>query len=445
MTSYSRNWFLGVVAGYVIILGGLFYWHLCADLAQHSANPRYYQMFKEPRGPILDRLGAELAVTLGPEDDYRRDYAAPSLCHVVGYFHLRYGMTCLERIYHEDLLAGRSVQTTIDLDVQLMAEKIMDGRVGAAVVIIPATGEILALVSSPWLDANSLAENWSDYMDDVRSPFLNRATQGLYPPGSVIKPVVYGAALEKQLVRAEQTWDDKGSFTVDGRVVQNFGGRSLGSITTGEALALSSNAIFAELAVQLGDDLLDYYHLFQLGSEPLVELGGKGGFVPQRAYSDYNRALLGIGQGELLVTPLQMAVVAAALANRGEMMRPYLVQQLRGGFRLRQITRPLSIARVLGERVSVEVRAAMVLAVLSGTARDVYNENVQLAAKTGTAQAGSEGDHSWFIGFAPSLMPQIAVAVLVEHGGTGSAVAAPLGAAIIEETLQIWESRKGVR
>lgn len=441
----SRNWFLGVFAGYVIILGGLFYWHLGADLASHPANPRYYQMFKEPRGAILDRDGVPLAATLGAEEGFRRVYATPSLSHVVGYFHPRYGMTCLERIYHEDLLAGRSVLTTIDVDLQQAVEAAMAGRIGGAVVLIPATGEVLALVSSPWLDGNSLAEKWSDYVEDVRSPFLNRVIQGLYPPGSVIKPIVYGAALEKRLTDPEQIWRDTGTFTVGGRTIQNFAGRPLGSITTEEALARSSNAVFAELAVNLGDELLDYYRFFQLGSEPQIELGGKAGFVPEKAYSDYNRALLGIGQGELLVTPLQMGAVAGALANRGVMMRPYLVQELRGGLRLRQIARPMNIGAVLPERVALLVREAMVLAVQSGTASGVSKENLQLAAKTGTAQAGSQADHSWFIGYAPSFMPQVAAVVLVEHGGAGSAVAAPIGAAIIEEALQIWESKKGVR
>ncbi len=441
----SRKWFLGVLAGYVIILGSLFYWHLCADLAEHPANPRYYQMFKEPRGAILDRDGLPLAATLGAEKEFRRVYALPSLSHVVGYFHPRYGLTCLERIYHEDLLAGRNVLTTIDLEVQRAAEAAMANRIGAAIALIPATGEVLALVSSPWLDGNSLAENWSDYVADVRSPFLNRVIQGLYPPGSVIKPIVYGAALEKRLVEPGQIWLDTGSFQIGGRSIRNFAGQSLGSISTEEALALSSNAVFAELAVGLGDELLDYYRLFQLGSEAQIELGGRAGFVPERAYSDYNRALMGIGQGELLVTPLQMGVTAAALANRGVLMRPYLVQELRGGLRLRQITRPVSLGSVLPERAALEVREAMVLAVQAGTASGVYKEDVQLAAKTGTAQAGSGADHSWFIGYAPSYMPQIAAAVLVEHGGAGSAAAAPIGAAIIEQTLQILAGKKGVR
>ncbi len=126
-------------------------------------------------------------------------------------------------------------------------------------------------------------------------------------------------------------------------------------------------------------------------------------------------------------------------------MRPYLVQELRGGLRLRQITRPVSLGSVLPERAALEVREAMVLAVQAGTASGVYKEDVQLAAKTGTAQAGSGADHSWFIGYAPSYMPQIAAAVLVEHGGAGSAAAAPIGAAIIEQALQILAGKKGVR
>ncbi|MFY9494288.1 MAG: penicillin-binding transpeptidase domain-containing protein [Limnochordia bacterium] len=445
MNGQMRRWFLGTAACYVIILGGLLYWHLAADLGTHSANPRYYRVFSEPRGTIVDRRGEPLAVTLGEEENFRRSYAAASLTHVVGYFHPRYGMTALERIYHEELLVGRTVQTTIDLELQLKVESLMEGRIGAAVALSPATGEVLALVSSPWIDGNVLAERWSEYSEDGRSPFLNRVTQGQYPPGSVIKPIVYGTALERELTSPDQIWNDQGVFRVDGRTVQNFGGRSLGAITTEEALALSSNTVFAELAVELGDDLLSVLRRFALGSEPLWELGGQSGFVPQRAYSDHNKALLGIGQGELLVTPLQMGMVAAALANRGVLMQPYLVQELRGGFRLRQITRPVELGQVLSESVAAQVRDAMVLTARSGTAQGVCSDEVQLAAKTGTAQAGAKGDHAWFIGFAPSPMPQIAVAVLVEHGGTGSAAAAPIGAAIIEEALKIWNREKGIR
>ncbi len=125
----------------------------------------------------------------------------------------------------------------------------MANRIGAAIALIPATGEVLALVSSPWLDGNSLAENWSDYVADVRSPFLNRVIQGLYPPGSVIKPIVYGgAALEKRLVEpGGQIWLDTGSFQIGGRSIRNFAGQALGSISTEEALALSSNAVLLNL------------------------------------------------------------------------------------------------------------------------------------------------------------------------------------------------------
>lgn len=445
MNTSLRRCFLGVAAVYVIILGSLFYWHLCPDLNGHSANPRYYQMFKQARGAILDRGGELLAYSAGGGNGFERRYAAASLSHVVGYFHPRYGMTCLERIFHEDLLRGRELITTIDLEIQKLVEEIMGERPGGAIVLNPATGEILALVSVPCVDGNCLEENWPDYLGDLRSPFLNRITQGLYPPGSLVKPIVYAAALTEGLAEPGQSWDDQGLLLLNGGAIQNYGGRKLGTLSTDQALAQSSNVVFARLAVQLGGSLPEWYRNFGLGGGFEFELGSQKGFVPPKLASGFEAALLGIGQGKLLVTPLQMGVLVSVIANRGIMMQPYLVHELRGGFQLRQIARPNSLGRVLPEQVSLIVRDAMLLAVQEGTARAGLKYDIQLAAKTGTAQSGRSADHSWFMGFAPAPAPQAAAAVLVEHGGAGGEAAAPLGAAILNGALQILESKKGKR
>jgi len=434
-----RKTFIVLVLMYGVIFGSLFYWQLCGDLHNHPANPRYYAMFKTDRGVIFDRSGIPLATSMEDGEVYTRRYAATSLSHVLGYFHQRYGMTGLERLYHEDLSMGRSMITTLDLGLQKTAEDAMQGKTGAIVVVRPATGEILALVSSPMVDGNVLDDNWPDYLVDKRSPFMNRVTHGLYPPGSVVKPIVYAAALQDGLVDDKQVWQDDGVLILQNRTISNSGGRAHGRITTDEALALSSNVVFAQLAIALGDRLLDAYELFGLGHEIRFELQSLGGFVPAKVASDYDAAQLGIGQGSILVTPLQMALVASSIANGGEMMQPYVVQELRGGLKMRQITRPRVAGQVMPSSIARDLQEAMVLAAREGTAQSRVSGGVSYGGKTGTAQTGHGGDHAWFIGFAPAESPTVAVAVLVEQGGSGSEVAVPIGVTVLREALGIDE------
>ena len=426
---------------YGLVLVSTFFWQLCADLEKHPANPRYYLMFHEKRGTIYDRTGQPLASSLSSGDGYRRQYATVSLSHVTGYFHQRYGMTGLERLFHEDLGSGRSIFTTLDLELQRTAEKLLAGKKGAIVALQPATGRILALVSSPAVDGNLLEDKWPDYLEDLRSPFLNRATQGLYPPGSAIKPIVYVAALTEEKASLGQTWYDEGVLRLQDRTISNSGQRSFGEVNLNQALAHSSNVVFAQLAVDLKNNLLDYFRSFGLGSEVDFEIRNSKGIVPAHIYSDYEAAQLALGQGELLVTPLQMAMVVSTIANGGVMMRPYLVQEVRGGLRMRQITRPQILAEVTTQRIASNLRDAMVLAAQEGTGKTEFSTSLNYAAKTGTAQTSQGSDHAWFIGFAPTQLPQVAVAVIVEHGGSGGQVAAPLGAELMLRALQVDQVR----
>ena len=425
---------------YAVLFFSLVYWQVGADIQNHPANPRYYQMFTENRGAIYDRRGVPLAISASLDKGmYTRSYATPSLSHVVGYFHQRYGMTGLERIYHEELIMGRVLVTTLDLELQKVAEEALQGQIGAIVAIKPSSGEILALVSSPGLDGNALDANWSDYLDDLRSPFLNRATHGLYPPGSSVKPILYSATLERSLADRSRLWLDEGSLVLQNRTIRNSGGKAHGNINLDQALAFSSNVVFAQLAISLGEGLLEDLEKFGLGRAADFELNNLSGAVPGKVASQYDAAQLGIGQGDLLVTPLQMAVVAQTVANGGVRMRPFLVAEIRGGLKMRQLTRPQVTGEVCSPAVAAALQGAMVLAAKEGTAQTSLSVSLDYGAKTGTAQTNQGGDHAWFIGFAPSIKPRVAVAVLVEHGGSGSAAAAPIGAKVLAAALAIDE------
>ena len=197
--------------------------------------------------------------------------------------------------------------------------------------------------------------------------------------------------------------------------------------------------VFAQLALSLGEGLLQDLKAFGLGQEVDFELSNLKGTVPAKIASAYDGAQIGIGQGELLVTPLQMAVVAQTIANDGVMMRPFLVTEVRGGLKMRQITRPRAIGEILPPAVAHALQEAMALAARQGTAQTDLSSSLDYGGKTGTAEMSQGQDHAWFLGFAPSTNPQVAVAVLVERGGSGSAVAAPIGAKLLAAALRMDE------
>lgn len=432
----TRRFFIGLLAGYFLLLAFLVYWQLIIELDQHPLNPGRYSVFRSPRGEILDRNGQVLAETIDDAQGTRRVYATSGTSHITGYFHVRYGMSGLEQVWHERLASGQKVHTTIDLGLQQRVEDLLEGQVGAVVVMEPRTGQILALASYPYVDGNALSEKWPEYLTDQRSPFINRAVQGQYPPGSALKPLVLAAALESRAVSLEDRWNDRGVIELSGRRIANFQGQALGEINTKEALALSSNTVFAQLAAELGSDLLHALQRFGLGTAPNFCLPTGAGNLPGSELSAYGWGQVGIGQGPLLVTPLQMACAVSAIANGGTLMRPYLVQEIEGGWRFPKIQRPRVMSQVVPQWAAAGVRDAMVLAVRSGTAKSAQVPGILTAGKTGTAQTASGADHSWFIGFAPALDPAAAVVVLLEHGGTASQTAAPLGGLVLWEALK---------
>ncbi len=443
------------------------YWQVIRspELAVHPRNPRLLAREREfARGGIYDRFGESLADSRPFEGGFKRVYqGGVSLVQTVGYSHPRFGQSGLELAFNGELAGlkpedqvfqwfeglrggpkeGNSLITTIDLKLQRTAELALGPRSGAVVALDPATGEILVAASRPGFDPNRLDDTWDELRSHPDSPLLNRVTQGLYPPGSAFKVFTLAAALETGAVRWEQTFEDRGSLTIGDYVLGNPGRKAYGSLGLPDALAVSSNVVFGQIGLALG---WDGFHQMARGwwldrAMPL-EVGTKGGHVPEpRVKAQGELAQLAIGQGELLVTPLHMAMLAATIANGGVTMRPYLVTEVRRpNGTVKHRTQPQVLARPLQAAHASQVAQAMKAVVQKGTGRGAALPGITVAGKTGTAQNPHGEAHSWFIAFAPLTAPRIAVAVVVEQGGTGGVVAAPIARAVLGEALGLHDN-----
>lgn len=460
----SLRWLAWIIAcGFFVLTLWTGYWSVLAgpSLSGHPRNARLHrQDAVVVRGGIYDRNGQPIVTRGLPAD--RTFVGDPSFAHVVGYTDPRYGQAGLERAYHRTLMgldeqsalsrfvatlagtgwAGNDLLTTLDSRIQGAAARALGEQPGAVVVLDPHDGAILAMVSSPGFDPRRLDEALAA-REGGRDPLFNRAAQGQYPPGSSFKPVVLAAALETGVVTTADVFTDPGWVLLGGRRIENSEGRAHGPIALDEALALSSNTVFARLAVELGAArLVEAAQRLGLGERPSLPIPAAGGYLPTpQALGDAAAvAAIGIGQDALLVTPLQMAVVAAAVANGGWRVAPYLVQGVRlpdGQVLAAERRRP---ARAMAPGVAHFVREAMRLAVQQGTARQAAMAGVDVAGKTGTAQVGAgRSPHAWFIGFAPARAPEVVVAVVVEHGGYGGSVAAPIARRVIAAALGLAE------
>ncbi|MFN2491088.1 MAG: peptidoglycan D,D-transpeptidase FtsI family protein [Actinomycetota bacterium] len=313
---------------------------------------------------------------------------------------------------------GIPVRTTIDIDVQRAAEQAYGATVGGAVVMDPASGDLLAVVTSSPFDPGSYVG-----AEDV-SPF-NRALSGLYPPGSSMKVVTASAALDAGVVTPATTVTGPKDY----KGVRNFESGRFGAIDFATALRLSVNTAFAQVAEKLGSRrLTSYARAFGFGRDPDMALGAATSSFPFPE-DLYNLMWGSIGQARVLATPLEMASVAATVANRGRRMEP------RASF-----IEAKSGARVMGRRTAGIMTTLMEAVVAGGTGVGAQVAGVTVAGKTGTAEvdvAGVRRNHAWFVCFAPSRAPEVAVALVSEYGGVGGEVAAPLAARILQRVLPL--------
>lgn len=425
------------------------------------------------RGRILDRRGVVLAHTEVVGGEVRRRYpGGPAFAHVVGYTHPRYGTSGMEAVATVQLNGGaprdlgdwralgrqlvipdrgprgRDLQLTLDAELQLRAHALLAGRHGAIVVLRPHDGAILALVSTPAFDPNQITP--ALFQDDgARSALLNRATQGLYPPGSVFKILPATLALEAGF---EGTLDcPADGFTTSARYrkirdheyyeAQKKGTtwRGHGRIDLPTALARSSNVFFAQLGVQQGHAALErlgarlrFNDQIVLHESPHGRYAMQTGRLPRLEPADrYGLAQLSIGQGRALVTPAHLALIGAAIANGGRAVQPRLIAS----------EPPVALDVFMSTPVAARLSTLLRGVVTRGTGRGIDDPRLPIAGKTGTAENPHGPSHSWFVGFAPVERPTHAIAVLVEHGGYGSATAAPIARDLLARAVALDSAR----
>jgi peptidoglycan glycosyltransferase len=500
---------LYLLLAFAIVSGGLAWWQVvdAQQLATRQDNPLVIAARRSAlRGSIFDANGALLASSTVTEGISRRSYVDQAFAQVIGYASLRFGTTGVERAW-DDLLTGRTdpnpfrnlandilarqpqpndLTLTIDKRLQDFAAAQLGSNPGAVVALDPRTGAILAMVSTPGYDASGFSGDptiaqaaWDAVAAAANNPFLDRTRQGHYTPGSIMKIVTTSAALDSGAITPQTTFPDQPrqeteGFLLDGFTIHEHG---LGSVkpalwSLSPALQVSSNIFFAHVGLAVGPDrYLDYAQRF--------------GFCRQLAIGDDDRTLpvdasyvsaktpdgcapfadrvelanAAYGQAAVAVTPMQMALVAATIANGGVEPLPYLVRDLRSHAPA-PVGGPTAVVLqtygsgggrpVVSPSVAAEVRAVMIDAVQGSIGRiyagrgavTLYGvSGVSTAGKTGTAERGPNlPPHSWFIGFAPAQQgatPAIAVAVIVEGSGGGSVLAAPIGGQVMAEWLKL--------
>jgi peptidoglycan glycosyltransferase len=418
------------------------------------------------RGRILDRTGKVLAYSQEHQGQVFRLYPyGPAFAHAVGYTHPRFGVTGAEAAANAHLnggapdnlaawgelgrhlltknkrLRGQDLVLNLDTRLQLTALQGLGSRRGAVVVLRPRDGAILTLASTPAFDPNQIGPDLFQG-ENPGTPLLNRATQGFYPPGSTFKVLVAATAIETGFTGTLNCPPD--GYTTSRRYPKirdhefYTGGRRWtghGNLDLTTAFAESSNVFFAQLGVRQGHDALfaageRFGFDRQVRLYPGADRAGNmsTGRIPRLAKSDlYGLAQASIGQGRVLATPAHMALIAAAVANGGLAMRPRLLAD----------EPPAPLAGYMAPATSARLTKMMRKVVTSGTGKGIEVPDVAIAGKTGTAENPRGDAHSWFIGFAPAQDPELAVAVLVEHGGYGSSVAAPIARDLLVQAREL--------
>ncbi|SCG83061.1 peptidoglycan glycosyltransferase [Proteiniborus sp. DW1] len=411
------------------------------------------------RGEITDRKGAVLVHSIDTDKGQIREYKyGPIYSHIIGYSSREYGKSGIESIYNKELLdlndlnpigelkniltdgesLGNNVVLSVEHDIQKYAYELLGNRKGAIVLMSPKTGEIYAMVSSPSFNPSNLKENWEDIVSNEDSPLLNRATMGLYTPGSIFKLITATAAIENR--ETDGTYNCKGSIKLDGYVLRDYGGIAHGEVDLNDAFSKSCNTAFSQIGLEIGDDKLrKVAERYMFNNNIPFDLRTAKSVFPEKIISKPELGASAIGQGRLLVTPLNMAMAASAIGNQGEMVRPILVKEIiDSNNRVLKKYRTEVISKVTTPEIAEQLKSMMVDVVEKGTGKNARISNMQVAGKTGTAENESGKEHAWFIGFAPADDPKVAVAVVIESSGkTGGVEAAPIARDLMKRAIQI--------
>ena len=328
------------------------------------------------------------------------------------------------------------------MDIQSVAGNILGNKKGAVVVMEPSTGRILALQAYPDFDPNTVAENWERLRQDEDSSLVNRATQGLYPPGSTFKVITALAAVEYYSDWERFTYECTGQAIFENKVIHCYNNRVHGMVDMKKAIATSCNCYFAELGKRVGAENIrkkaeDFYFN---ENYPFVLAHSISQVALQKKSEENEIVETAIGQGKTLATPLHMAMVASAIANNGIMMKPYVVDHIQYyNGNASKTTVPEKLKQVISVEESDIITDMMISCVAEGTGTAAQIYGIEIAGKTGTAENATGNDHSWFIGFAPADNPQIAIAVMIENiNQDGSAT--PIAGKVLQASLQKYQS-----
>ncbi|HEX8959033.1 MAG TPA: penicillin-binding protein 2 [Solirubrobacterales bacterium] len=471
-----------IVVLFAVLVGFTSYWSVfdAKALREESANHRpLLEQQQIRRGRVLAADGTVIARSVargrGASLRYVRRYPQGALFgHPVGYSFVREGDSELEQSHNEELvgngsefssildeLSGRAKQgddlvTNLDPAAQRVALSDLEAAgFGAVVAIEPSSGRVLVLASNPPFDPNRVPEHLAALNTDPTSPLLDRATQGQYPPGSTFKVVTAAAGLDSGTITPESTIDAPGTLAVQGQPLQNDFNQSFGPISLDTALTFSVNTWFAQLGQRLGEQtLFDYMRRFGFNATPAIDLPStqvykSGVFQGEDLLGPgdpVDLARVAIGQERLAVTPLQMAEVAATVANGGKLMKPQIWSRVVDpDGRVVKRLEPSQYSQPISARTAADLTTAMEGVVSGGTGTNAAIPGIRVAGKTGTAETpfnktcggGTDQNQAWFIGFAPANEPKIAIAATVECTTRfGNDVAAPIFRHVAETILK---------
>jgi peptidoglycan glycosyltransferase len=487
---------VGLLAGLGLVAITFGYWQASPRAAELAADDRNLRVVEAarfaPRGRILDRTGAVLAHSEETPQGFARRYSEPSLVHTTGFHSLRFGRTNLEAAFDGSLSGRQSlsplatianavlhltarpddVVITVDRRIHLAAIQAMGDAPGAVVALDPRSGAVLTLAAQPYFDPNTADAQMADLQDDPRQPLFSRAIQATYVPGSTFKAVTATAALDRNLVDLQQPFACTRSVRVEQYALDCRNSQHLPRLTYKQAFAWSSNRVFGLTGLLLtqprpinpwlddappGDYPWEQSRDSVAGSAQVLEAyAQRFGFGrripfdlevaeshlkgPATSWSAPLLAQTAFGQGEIEATPLQMALVAAAIANRGRVPEPYLVAEVRtqdGRVRRLHPDR-VSLSQAMSEATAVTLVDFMVEGVERGYAAAAAIPNDRVGGKTGTAELGDGSSHSWFIGFAPADEPRIAIAVVGERRGSGSVFATNVAQRVLSAALEVY-------
>lgn len=336
-------------------------------------------------------------------------------------------------LMRKDSVRGEDISLTIDIDYQKRAYQALLEKTGAVVILDSKTDQVLALVSSPSFDPNLFSlgmssNEWNKIKTDKDNPLLNRATQGLYAPGSVFKIITASAGLDTGEFTAETEFDDTGSLNVEGNIVQNYQGEIFAGHTFSDALVHSINTTFAKIGLKLGEGRLrNYAEEFGFGKKIDLALP-----ISESSIGKINNrvdlAWTGLGQGKVLTTPFQMARVISTIARNGKKSSPAFIQKIDRRSKTIDQSLELQTQQVIKEKTALVIKDILKDVVEKGTGKKAKLDNIKIAGKTGTAEIDNktEKTHAWFVGFAPLESLEISMAVFLKEGGVGGKDAAPI-------------------